>query len=288
MVISIASGKGGTGKTLVSTNLASVLNSKVIFLDCDVEEPNSHIFIKPQFYSKGKVTIPIPKIDTEKCDFCGRCVESCVYNALAIVEKKVLSFPQLCHGCGSCSFVCPRGAITEVEKEIGSMENGFKDRLKFSHGKLKIGEVMSPALIRALKRNIPDTAKGALAQGPVTDVIIDAPPGTSCPVIATVKESDFCILVTEPTPFGLNDLVLAVELLREISIPFAVIVNRCDIGDDSVKDYCAKEGVKILMQIPFQREIAQAYSQGKLFTELFPEYRDRFNQVYDKILGILT
>ncbi len=276
MIISIASGKGGTGKTTVATNLAlSIKNTQ--FLDCDVEEPNAHIFLKPAIKSKYEVGLPVPVIDKGKCNFCGRCAEVCAYNAIAVVKNKVLVFKELCHGCGSCSYLCPQGAIKEENKQIGFVEIGSKDDLQFVHGKLNIGEAMSPPLIRGVKKYI----------NPTREVIIDAPPGTSCPVIEAIKGSDYCILVTEPTPFGLYDLTLAVEVIRKLDIPFGVVINRSNLGNEKADEYCAKEHIPVLMRIPFKKEIASAYSKGKTIVESFPEYKQRFCKLFEGIKGII-
>ena len=274
MIISIASGKGGTGKTTVATSLVLSMNSGVQFLDCDVEEPNAHIFLKPKIKQTRVVSIPVPKIDESKCNFCGRCSEVCAYNAIAVLKDNVLTFPHLCHGCGGCMLLCPQKAIREIDKEIGVVEIGNVNNAQFIHGRLNIGEVMSPPLIRAVKDYI----------NPTRTVIIDAPPGTSCPVIETVKGSDFCILVTEPTPFGLNDLILAVEVLRKLDIPFGIVINRSDIGDDKLNNYCKKENIYILMQIPFRKEIAFAYSKGIPIVEAFPEFKKEFITLHKKII----
>lgn len=272
MIISIASGKGGTGKTTVATNLALSLNNTQL-MDCDVEEPNSHIFIKPEIENIKKAYIPVPKIDESICDYCGKCAEICAYNAIAVISKKVLVFDQLCHGCGGCALLCPKKAISEESREIGVVEIGSRGDLQFVHGKLNIGETMAPPLIRTVKQYI----------NPTRLVVIDAPPGTSCPVIETIKESDFCVLVTEPTPFGLNDLILAVETLRKISIPFGVVVNRFDIGDQKVADYCLKNTIRILMSIPFDIETARAYSKGQAMVEAFPERKKYFQELFERI-----
>ena len=272
MIISVASGKGGTGKTTVAVNLALSL-SNVQFLDCDVEEPNAHIFLKPQIKSKAPVFIPVPEIDKNKCNFCGKCAQVCAYNAIAVLKKDILVFKELCHGCGSCSYFCPQKAIKEVYKEIGVVETGNRDSLQFVHGRLNIGEAMSPPLIRAVKEHI----------NPTKTVIIDVPPGTSCPPIEAIKESDFCILVTEPTPFGLYDLTLAVEVLRKLKIPFGVIINRSGLGDNKVDDYCTKENIPVLMHIPFKKEIASAYSKGETIVKAFPEYKKEFQKLFDDV-----
>jgi len=276
MIISIASGKGGTGKTTIATNLAlSVSNAQI--LDCDVEEPNSYIFINPEIKNKEYISIPVPEVDQSKCDGCGRCQEVCAYNAIAVLNKKVLIFPDLCHGCGSCSYLCPQNAIKEVNKEIGCLESGNRGDLEFIHGKLNIGQMMSPPLIKAVKKYI-NSAK---------TVIIDAPPGTSCPVINAIKDTDFVLLVTEPTPFGLNDLILAVEVVRKLNIPFGVVINRSDLGNEKTDDYCARERIPILMRIPFKREIAFAYSKGETIVESFPEYRQQFHGLFETIKRII-
>ena len=212
MIISIASGKGGTGKTLVATNLALSVakQGKVQFLDCDVEEPNAHIFLKPVFSRREQVCIPVPSIDEKKCTYCGKCSEVCAYRAIAVLKSRVLVFPELCHGCGACSYLCPEDAISEEYRETGIVEIGSSNGIEFIHGKLTIGEAMATPVIREVKKHI-DTEK--------ID-IIDVPPGTSCPVVEAVKGSDYCVLVTEPTPFGLNDLVLAVEMVKSLNIPW--------------------------------------------------------------------
>jgi MinD superfamily P-loop ATPase len=278
MIISVASGKGGTGKTTVAVNLALSLSS-VQFLDCDVEEPNAHIFLKPYIKEQKKGYIPVPEIDESKCNYCGKCAKVCVYNAIAVLPSQngkkgtTLVFAHLCHGCGACSTLCPEKAIKEVNKEIGVIEIGEAGGIQFIHGKLNIGEIMSPPLIRQVKDYI----------NPTRTVIIDAPPGTSCPVIAAVKNSDFCILVTEPTPFGLNDLILAVEVLRKLKISFGVVINRSDLGNNKTEKYCKQENIPVLMRIPFKKEIAMAYSKGESILKIFPEYRKDFQNLFNTI-----
>ncbi len=275
MIISIASGKGGTGKTTIATNLAlSIGNCQL--LDCDVEEPNSHIFLKPQMMESRSVSLPVPQVDLEKCTYCGKCAEVCQFSAIAVIKKNVLTFPELCHGCGACSLLCPMDAITEVDRKIGVLEVGQSDGIRFIHGILEISEAMSPPLIKAVKE---------AAHGDGT-TIIDVPPGTSCPVIEAVKGSDFCLLVTEPTPFGLNDLILAVEMLRILRIPFGVAVNRSDVGDDKVDDYCLRENIPILMKIPMDRELAVAYSKGMPLVVAKPERKAEFVRLFEDIKGM--
>jgi MinD superfamily P-loop ATPase len=268
VIVSIASGKGGTGKTTVAVNLALALKEvqPVQFLDCDVEEPNAHFFLRSQIDRSQTVYLPTPEIREEKCTFCGKCAEICAYNALAVLKSIVLVFPELCHGCGGCTLLCPEKAIQEKGHRIGILEFGTSDSISFAHGKLDIGQAMSPPLIRALKKHIKDDLTA----------IIDAPAGTSCPVVESVKRSDISLLVTEPTPFGLNDLQLAVETLKELQIPLAVIVNRSDGKDRSIREYCQKKNIPILMTIPLDRTIAEAYSEGKTIIETQASYRDKF------------
>ena len=272
MIISVASGKGGTGKTIISTSLALSLG-EVQFLDCDVEEPNGHIFLKPQINERISVGIPVPEVDETKCNFCGKCAQICEFNAIVVIKKKVLFFPELCHGCGGCSYICPENAIKEVEREIGVIEKGRSGNMDFSHGILNVGEPMAPPLIKQVKGLITNNK----------DVIIDASPGTSCPVVETVKGSDFCLLVTEPTPFGLNDLKLAVEMLKKLAIPCGVVINCADIGDDEVNKYCESEKIPILMTIPWDRKIAEAYSRGTPLIETLPEFRNKFSKLHKEI-----
>lgn len=278
MIISVASGKGGTGKTTIAVSLALSMKN-VQFLDCDVEEPNAQIFLKSGIKEKTKAFIPVPQVDSSKCALCGKCREVCEYNAIAVLPKsprgdgKVLIFQELCHGCGACAMLCPEQAIKEIDREIGEIETGAKDDLEFVHGRLNIGEAMSPPLIRQVKKHI----------SPSRTVIIDAPPGTSCPVITAVKGSDYCILVTEPTPFGLNDLVLAVGALRKLAIPFGVIINRSDLGNDKTEQYCASENIDVLMRVPFKKEIALAYSKGVPVVEILPQLKEEFKKVFKDI-----
>ncbi len=275
-VIAVASGKGGTGKTTVSTNLARIAamqELEVSYLDCDVEEPNGHIFLRPSIDNTTAVSVPVPVVDEQKCTACGKCKEICQYSAIALLGKTVLTFPNLCHGCGGCLLVCPTGAITETGRNVGVVEEGISGSVRFVHGILKIGEAMSPPLIRAVKDRI-------LPQG---ISIVDSPPGTLCPVIQSVKGADYVVLVTEPTPFGLNDLILAVEMLRVLELPFGVVVNRADAGDEAVFDYCSSESIDVLARIPDDRRIAEAYSCGSLAVEALPEYASLFESLLKEI-----
>jgi len=276
MIISVASGKGGTGKTTIATSLAQSIDADVQILDCDVEEPNAHLFIRPEILDEREVTVPVPVVDEDMCSRCGRCAEICEFKAIVVIGETVLTFPELCHGCGGCLEVCPENAITEGKRQVGVLETGSKDGMEFVHGRLRVGEAMSPPLIRKVRE------KG----NPQRTIIIDAPPGTSCPVIASIKGTDFVLLVTEPTPFGLHDLKLAVEAVKILGIPRGLVINRADIGDNNVKEYAEQEGIPILMEIPFEREIAEAYSTGITIVEAKPEWAGRFRELYQNIQKI--
>ena len=276
MIISIASGKGGTGKTTVATNLAVSIGSDVQLLDCDVEEPNAHLFLNPVIEEKKSVFTPVPKIDEEKCTFCKKCAEICRFKAIAVIGEMVLTFPELCHSCGGCMEVCPEKAITETGRNLGVIETGHKNNIHFVHGRLRIGEAMSPPLIREVRSYT----------RPDQFTIIDAPPGTSCPVIAAMKGTDFVLMVTEPTPFGLYDLKLAVEAVKLLGIPTGLVINRSDIGDNRVTEYAEKENLPILMEIPFDRKIAETYSRGELIVEELPGWKEKFLKLYDNIKEI--
>jgi len=279
MIISIASGKGGTGKTLVATSLALALkdNHKLRLLDGDVEEPNDHVFLKPDISGSEPVFIPVPRIDEARCTRCGKCAEVCAYNAIAVLGEHVLTFSELCHGCGACSYLCPEKAITEENRQTGVVEWGDADGIDFVQGKLTVGEAMAPPVIRQVKKHI-DSEDIA---------IIDSPPGTSCPVVETIEGSDFCLLVTEPTPFGLNDLVLAVETVRQLGIACGVVLNRAGVGDDRVEEYCRQENIPILLTIPLDTEIARLYSRGITLVEGMPEWQEKFVGLFAKIKEIV-
>jgi len=285
MVITVASGKGGTGKTTFAVNLAYALAAReqtraenerrnVRLLDCDVEEPNDHLFVQPTFTEEQSVTVPKPVWDKAKCTACGKCAEACNYNAIAVVKGKVLIFNELCHSCGVCSYVCPEGALTEKEAVIGTVQaSPANDRFFFAHGLLNIGEALAPNVVRAVKEYL----------DPEGINIIDASPGTACPVVEAVEGADAALLVTEPTPFGLNDLKLAVGLALKLGVPTGIIVNRSDGEDKIIADYAREVGLPIAGRIPFKREYAEVYSEGKILVEWFPELRQNLLNIYDNL-----
>jgi len=286
--IAVASGKGGTGKTTVATSLALSLaqgtsgdaaSSPPTFLDCDVEGPNAHLFLAPAFERRQDVAIQIPRVDAAKCTACGKCAEVCQYHAIVVLGKKTLVFDQLCHGCGSCTLVCPAGAITEEPHTIGVLETGpAAHGIQFARGVLDVGEPMATPAIRQLKQWAIPT------DGPAGRVVIlDAPPGTSCPVVEAVRGADTLLLVTEPTPFGLHDLRLMVEVAAELGIPAGVVINRDGIGDAGVDEFCAAAGLPILLRIPFERAIAEGVAQGRTLVEIHPEYAPRFRALYQQL-----
>ncbi|NLG98812.1 MAG: P-loop NTPase [Chloroflexi bacterium] len=286
MRITIASGKGGTGKTTVATALAVSLaldkreNQAVYFIDCDAEAPNAHLFLDPVFDRQRQAAICIPQVDEALCTGCGRCVEVCAFHALALIGKKIMVFPQLCHGCGSCTLNCPENAIREIPKTVGMLDSGRADAgIHFARGILTVSEPMPTPIIRQLKRwrPVPPTADQE------TVVILDAPPGASCSAVEALRGSDFALLVTEPTPFGLHDLKQIAGIVREMEIPAGVVINRDGIGNGSIEDFCIAEGLPILMHIPFDRTAAEGLSAGKTLVEIRPEYQERLIGLYNRI-----
>ena len=271
MIISVASGKGGTGKTTVSTNLALSIE------DCDVEEPNAHLFINPRMEYRETVSTFVPKVDAEACSGCGKCAEICRFNALTVIAGKVMVFPELCHSCEGCKVVCPEDAVLDASRELGIIERGNRDSITFINGRMRIGEAMAPPLIREVREKIDKTEL----------TIIDAPPGTSCPVIAAMKNVDFILLVTEPTPFGLHDLQLAVEAVKLLGIPHGLVINRSDMGDDKVLSYARAENIPVLLEIPFDRTIAEIYSKGQMLVEEQAVWKKSFQELYQSIVSIV-
>lgn len=280
LVITVASGKGGTGKTTVATNLAYALSKRNIpveLLDADVEARNCHLFLQPSIESEKPVNIMAPQVDEAKCTYCGACAEICEFNAIAVFGQSILVFPELCHACGGCARRCPEGAITNVPYTTGALYLGARNSLPFAAGQLNIGEAKAPPVIKALKKQPQSQAIR----------IIDAPPGTSCPAVEAMQDSDMVLLVTEPTPFGMSDLKLTVELVRKLDIPFGIVINRSDIGDDRVETYCRAEQIPILMRLPHDQRIAGVYSDGALIVERLKEYEPEFYRLFRSVMGVL-
>lgn len=277
MIIAVASGKGGTGKTTLSLALAAVMLGPVQILDCDVEAPNCHLFLKARMDHSEAVGIPVPVVNEGLCNGCGECERACRFRAIAVIGEKPLAFPELCHGCGACMYVCPQHAISENPRPIGVVESGQKGNIRLVQGRLNIGEPMAPPLIRAVKRHITKVMR----------TVIDCPPGTSCPMVTAVRGSDVTVLVTEPTPFGLNDLALAVETVRALQMPFGVAINRVGIGDKRVADYCQAENIPILAEIPDDRRVAEAIARGRSPIKAMPSMRAHIVKLYQGIIHIL-
>jgi MinD superfamily P-loop ATPase len=279
--ISIASGKGGTGKTLVATNIAVSLASpgtSVTIADCDVEEPNSYLFFPDRtLVDRNECLVPVPVIDMALCSHCGKCSEVCVYHALAVLPQTVLLFPQLCHGCGACTIICPEKAVSETSRSVGEIFRARSGGVEIIWGELTLGEARTTPLIKAAK----DRAEGEM-------VIVDCPPGTSCSLVESVRGTDFCLLVTEPTPFGLYDLDIALKVLEKMNIPCAVLVNKSGIGDRKVYEYLEKRNIPMLMEIPLDRKIAELYSRGEIFVEKMPEWKAKFVGMVREIEAIIS
>lgn len=275
MIVSVASGKGGTGKTSIAVNMALSIRN-VQLLDCDVEEPNAHLLLHTKLERTKPVYSFVPLIDESLCNHCGNCSKFCQFNALFNSPKKVMVFPELCHSCGGCALVCLTKAITWKKSKIGTLKLGSVEEISLVYGELEVGKPMAVPVIKAVKNHIKKCM----------NVILDSPPGASCPFVETVKESDFCVLVTEPTPFGLHDLKIAVQVLRKMPIPFGVVVNRAGIGDKRVYAYCKDENINILMEIPYQKKIAELYSRGIPFSTEMPEWKEKFRAAYSEIRRI--
>jgi len=268
----VASGKGGTGKTTVAVNLA-LSGPGALLLDCDVEEPDGHLFVGTEGELVEDVTLPVARVDKSRCTLCGDCARACQYNAIAVLPEHVMVFDQLCHGCGACSIVCPEDAIFEEARRIGELRRGNGGSVDMMWGVLDVGEAMATPVIRRLKEVAGDDGFQ----------VLDAPPGTACPVVETIRGADYCVLVTEPTPFGRYDLSLAVELLEELRVPCGIIVNRDRDDGGALDSYLREQGLEVLMRIPDSLDIARLYAQGIPFTEVMPRWRQRFRQLFENL-----
>jgi MinD superfamily P-loop ATPase len=278
MIISVASGKGGTGKTTIATNLAMSMGRSVNLIDCDVEEPNAHLFIKPGSITRTIATTFVPRIDTERCTGCRACAELCQFNALTVVGGCAMVFAELCHSCRGCYEICAEAAVREDFRELGEMISGYRDQVRLTYGSLRVGEAMAPPLI-----------KQVIAAGKDDNpTIIDAPPGTSCPMITAVNQSDFVLFVSEPTPFGLHDLTLAHETVKNLGLPCGMVINRCDIGDEGLRNYAHEQNLPVLLEIPFDRAIAEAYARGILLIDHDQSWRKRFLTLYADIAAMMS
>lgn len=272
MIYAIASGKGGTGKTTVSASLVSLWDRPVTAIDLDVEEPNLHLFLKPELSKTEKAYIEVPEVDESKCTSCRACAELCQFKAINVMAGTLLAFPEMCHGCGGCIAICPEGALTPGKRELGEICQGTSGKSNFIMGRLRIGEAMSPPLMKQIKKRFirPDAE---------TDIVIDAPPGVSCPAVSAVIDTDCIVLVTEPTPFGFHDFKLAWEAFSPFDIPMGAVINRAGMGDDSVKNFCEEKGIPIWAEIPYDRAIAEAYSHGEVIVEALEPLRDTFHEL---------
>lgn len=281
MRIAVASGKGGTGKTTVAVNLARVARLRelrVQLLDCDVEEPDAALFLQPKVRSTPFVEVPVPDVDEDACTHCGICADVCAFKAIVSLPAAVLVFPELCHACGACSLLCPQEAIHEEPRRTGQLEIGDAGGIGLVIGVLDVGEAKSPPVIRAVKEHIDPDADL---------VLVDAPPGTSCPVIDSVRDADLVVLVTEPTPFGLHDLRLAVEMVRALDLPCVIVVNRSDVGDGALARYCEEEDLPVVLEIRYDRALAESYARGRLAVDDLEGYRGLFGDLLDRLADIV-
>lgn len=286
--IAVASGKGGTGKTTVAVGLAQSWQGPMTLLDCDVEEPNCALFLHPEMVETSEVRTLAPVVDASRCTGCGACARICQFNAIAVMGTKPVVFPELCHACGGCAKVCPEQAIREESQRTGMLEIGHRDGIRFVQGALDVGKPMATPVIDAVREQgaiAPDAAPGRSTDPPM--VVVDCPPGASCPLLAAVTDVDYVLLVTEPTPFGLNDLRIAVETMRVLKLPFGVVLNRSDIGMACVKTYCEEEGIPLLLEIPEDRRIAEAYSRGESLITGAPQMAGALRELLQRLVGMV-
>ena len=277
MRIAFASGKGGTGKTTLAVNVAVALSSEeTCYVDCDVEEPNGHLYLAPAIEEEETVTVPVPREVPGRCTGCGRCQETCQFRAILALKSCVMVFDSLCHACGTCLIACPEEALIEAPRPIGVMRRGRAGRVRFLEGRLNVGEARSTPLIAAVRKHEPVSGL----------VLADAPPGATCPTMEAIKESDLVVLVTEPTPFGLHDLRVVVELSGALGLPVAAVVNRADLGDREVMRFCETEGVPVLAEIPYDEELAAAGAEGWVAAARSARARERFTRIADAALEL--
>ena len=273
MKIAVASGKGGTGKTTISVSIALSSRYPVTFVDCDVEEPNAHIFLKPGIHGTETFSLTVPRVIEERCNYCGECRDICRFNAITVLGRTIMAFPDMCHSCRGCFLVCDQDALEESQREVGKIEWGESGNIKFYRGVLRVGEAMASPLIKKLKRKAGENGL----------IIFDAPPGTSCPVINTVADADYVLLVTEPTPFGLHDLKLAANVMKELGLPFGVILNKAGLGDEKVNTWCSENRVPLHLEIPFSKSVAEAYASGIPLIGAVKELVPRFERLLEEI-----
>lgn len=278
MIVSVASGKGGTGKTTVSASLATVWEGPVVAVDLDVEEPNLHLFLHPEIEASEAVYMTVPEVLEARCTFCGACSDLCQFKAISVMNQLILAFPEMCHGCGGCMAICPEHALSPGRRELGWISRGRAGKADFLTGSLRVGEAMSPPLMREVKARL----DAMIAVGR-RDAILDAPPGVSCPAVNAVIDSDVILLVTEPTPFGFHDFRLAVQAFSPLGKPMGVVLNRTGQGNDDVHRFCKRAGLPILAQIPYDRAIAEAYARGRVIAEVNPEFRELFEDLAGRV-----
>lgn len=278
MIVAVASGKGGTGKTTVTASLATVWDGPIVAVDLDVEEPNLHLFLKPTIASRETAHLAVPVVDEARCTYCGACSDLCQFSAISVMGQVILTFPEMCHGCGGCLAVCPEKALSPGQRELGEISWGHSGSVDFLSGRLRVGEAMSPPLMRRVKARL----QQMLAAGG-KDAIIDAPPGVSCPAVNAVLDSDVILLVTEPTPFGFYDFQLAWQAFTPLGKPLAAVINRAGLGHDAIYEFCREKGLPILAEIPYHRAIAAAYAQGQIIADLSPELKETFVSLRKKI-----
>jgi len=279
MKIAIASGKGGTGKTMVTASLSASWGRPVVAVDLDVEEPNLHLFLKPDITGRRDALMEVPQADESKCDYCRKCAEFCQYKAISVLGDLIMIFPEMCHGCGGCLALCPTGALTPSHRKLGEVSWGTSGENRFLMGRLRVGEAMSPPLIHQVMTEL----KRPEVSADLTDVLLDAPPGVSCPAISAVIDSDFVVLVTEPTPFGVFDLRLAHQAFTTLGKPMGVVVNRAGVGNDEVYRFCSQAGLSILAEIPYDRAIAEAYAAGNVIARTSASMTALFQRLAETI-----